>query len=183
MNICSNHCYSTFVLLCQPLFANFCSFFISFQIELNEHNSYGLFLLKCIHIKKHTLLRCVLYNKTLEMLSYPKNAFGQKQALRMFISTNVDLSTQDILDIYVSRWPIEIFFRSSKSKLGLDTYQIRSQKWIERYWLIMSLMHYLCCICKGGYCSFEAFMELLHLPLRPLADRTEDVPIQPAVQM
>ena len=117
------------------------------------------------------------------LLSYPKNAFGQKQALRMFISTNVDLSTQDILDIYVSRWPIEIFFRSSKSKLVLDTYQIRSQKWIERYWLIMSLMPYLCCICKGGYCSFEAFTELLHLPLRPLADRTEDVPIQPAIQM
>ena len=48
------------------------------------------------------------------LLSYPKNAFGQKQALRMFISTNVDLPTQDILDIYVSRWPIEIFFRSAR---------------------------------------------------------------------
>ena len=40
-------------------------------------------------------------------------------------------------------------------KLALDTYQIRSQKGIERYWLIMSFTHYLCCICKGGYCSFE----------------------------
>ena len=93
------------------------------------------------------------------LLSYSKNAFGQKQALRMFISTNVDLSTQDILEIYVSRWPIEVFFRSSKSKLGLDTYQVRSQKGIDRYWLIMSLTHYLCCICKGGYCSFEAFSQ------------------------
>ena len=89
------------------------------------------------------------------LLSYPKNAFGQKQALRMFISTNVDLSTQDILDIYVSQWPIEVFFRSRKSKLRLDTYQIRSQKGIDRYWIIMSLTNYLCCICKGGYCSFE----------------------------
>ena len=93
------------------------------------------------------------------LLSYSKNAFGQKQALWMFISTNVDLSTQDILEIYVSRWPIEVFFRSSKSKLGLDTYQVRSQKGIDRYWLIMSLTHYLCCICKGGYCSFEAFSQ------------------------
>ena len=89
------------------------------------------------------------------LLSYPKNAFGQKQALRMFISTNVGLSTQEILDLYVKRWPIEVFFRNSKSKLALDTYQIRSQKGIERYWLIMSFTHYLCCICKGGYCSFE----------------------------
>ena len=44
MNIRSNHCCSTFVLLCQSLFANFCSFYISFQIELNEHNSYELFI-------------------------------------------------------------------------------------------------------------------------------------------
>ena len=73
----------------------------------------------------------------------------------MFISTNVGLSTQEILDLYVKRWPIEVFFRNSKSKLALDTYQIRSQKGIERYWLIMSFTHYLCCICKGGYCSFE----------------------------
>lgn len=77
----------------------------------------------------------------------------------MFISTNVNLSAQEILDIYISRWPIGVFFRSSKSKLELDTYQIQSQKGIERYWLIMSLTHYICCICKGGYCSFEAFSQ------------------------
>ena len=75
------------------------------------------------------------------LLSYPKNAFGQKQALRMFISTNVGLSTQEILDLYVKRWPIEVFFRNSKSKLAFDTYQIRSQKGSERYWQIMSLKH------------------------------------------
>lgn len=89
------------------------------------------------------------------LLSYPKNTFGQKQALRMFISTNVGLSTQEILDIYISRWPIEVFFRNSKSKLAFDTYQIRSQKGIERYWRIMSFTYYLCCTCKGEYCCFE----------------------------
>ena len=93
------------------------------------------------------------------LLSYSKNAFGQKQALRMFISTNVDLSTQDILEIYVSRWPIEVFFRSSKSKLGLDTYQVRSQKGIDRYWLIMSLTHYLCCIWGRDTSFLEAFSQ------------------------
>lgn len=89
------------------------------------------------------------------LLSYPKEAFGQAKALRVFISTNVDLSTQEILDTYTERWNIELFFRESKRKLAFDKYQIRSQTGIERYWLIMSLVHYMCCTYNGSYCSFE----------------------------
>lgn len=76
------------------------------------------------------------------ILSYPKEAFGNPRALRVFISTNAELSTQEILDTYSRRWPIELFFRQSKGKLALDKYQIRSRKGIRRYWLIMSLVHY-----------------------------------------
>lgn len=89
------------------------------------------------------------------IISYPKEAFGEPKALRVFISTNVGLSTQEILDIYTKRWPIELFFRQSKSKLALDKYQIRSQQGIKRYWLIMSLVHYMCCMHTGKYCAFE----------------------------
>ena len=89
------------------------------------------------------------------LLSYPEEAFGVPKALRVFISTNVDLSTQDILDTYTKRWPIELFFRQSKGKLALDTYQIRSRQGIERYWLIMSLAHYMCCMYSGKYGTFE----------------------------
>lgn len=89
------------------------------------------------------------------ILSYPKEAFGNPKALRVFLSTNVDLSTKEILDTYTKRWPIELFFRQSKSKLALDKYQIRSKQGIQRYWLIMSLVHYLCCTCRGKYCTFE----------------------------
>ena len=53
------------------------------------------------------------------------------------------------------RWQIELFFRQSKKKLGLDKYQLRSQKGIQRYWLMMSFVHYMCCTCKGTYCSFD----------------------------
>ena len=56
---------------------------------------------------------------------------------------------------YTKRWPIELFFRQSKSKLALDSYQIRSRQGIQRYWLIMSLVHYLCCMHSGNYCTFE----------------------------
>lgn len=89
------------------------------------------------------------------IISYPKEAFGNAKALRVFISTNVGLCTQEILDTYTKRWPIELFFRQSKSKLALDKYQIRSQKGIQRYWLIMSLVHYMCCMSSGKYCTFE----------------------------
>ena len=45
------------------------------------------------------------------LLSYPEKAFGNPKALRAFISTNVALSTLEILSCYVCRWPIEVFFR------------------------------------------------------------------------
>lgn len=89
------------------------------------------------------------------ILSYPREAFGNPRALRVFLSTNADLSTQEILDTYTKRWPIELFFRQSKQKLGLDKYQLRSKQGIQRYWLIMSLVHYLCCTCHGKYGTFE----------------------------
>ena len=89
------------------------------------------------------------------LLSYPKEAFGQAKALRAFISTNTELSTQEILDTHTERWDIELFFRESKQKLAFGKYQIRSQMGIERYWLIMSLVHYMCCTYNGSYCSFE----------------------------
>ena len=89
------------------------------------------------------------------LISYPKEAFGNPKALRVFISTNAGLSTQDILDHYTKRWPIELFFRQSKSKLALDKYQLRSKQGIQRCWLIMSLVHYMCCMHSGKYCTFE----------------------------
>ena len=89
------------------------------------------------------------------LLSYPEKAFGNPKALRAFISTNVSLSTQEILSCYVCRWPIEIFFRQCKNHLALDTYQIRSSKGIQRYWLLMSLTHYICVTGTGGYRSFQ----------------------------
>lgn len=89
------------------------------------------------------------------ILSYPKEAFGNPKALRVFLSTDIRLSTLEILETYMKRWSIELFFRQSKRKLGLDKYQIRSRQGIERYWIIMSFVHYLCCMHAGSYCMFE----------------------------
>ena len=69
-------------------------------------------------------------------LSYPEKAFGTPKAMRVFISTNVALSTLEILSCYVCRWPIEVFFRQCKTMLALGTYQTHSSKGIQRYWLL-----------------------------------------------
>lgn len=89
------------------------------------------------------------------LLSYPEKAFGKPKALRAFISTDVSLSTDKILSHYICRWTIEVFFRQCREKLALDRYQIRSSCGIQRYWLLMSLAHYICISGTGNPCSFE----------------------------
>lgn len=53
------------------------------------------------------------------LISYPENAFHDPKALRTFVCTDVSLTTMKILDAYVERWPIELFFRQSKKNLPL----------------------------------------------------------------
>ena len=89
------------------------------------------------------------------LISYPKDAFRVPKALRAFISMDVSLSTWEILDRYVERWPVEVFFRQAKDRLAFDRYQVRSSKGIRRYWLLMSLAHLLACIGCDETMSFE----------------------------
>ena len=100
------------------------------------------------------------------ILSYPKEAFSEAKALRVFVSTDTSLSTQEILNTYACRWQVELFFRASKQKLALDTYQIRSQTGIERYWLIMSLVHFICCTCEKSCQLFEHGYQYLKQKIR-----------------
>lgn len=60
--------------------------------------------------------------------------------------SDVSLVTVGGREIYVYRY---------EGKLALDKYQIRSRMGIQRYWLIMSLAHYMCCMHSGKYCTFE----------------------------
>lgn len=96
------------------------------------------------------------------LISYPKDAFQVSKALRAFISTDVSLTTREILDKYVERWPIEVFFRQSKDKLAFDRYQVRSSKGIQRYWLLMSLAHLIACTGCGRTMSFEDGYTYIH---------------------
>lgn len=79
------------------------------------------------------------------LLSILVGTMSNPKALRAFISTDASLSTQEILDFYVNRWEIEVFFRDCKTKLAFDKYQIRSAKGIKRFWLITSLAYFVAC--------------------------------------
>lgn len=96
------------------------------------------------------------------LITYPKDAFGVPKALRAFISTDASLSTEEILDKYADRWPVELFFRQSKDKLSFDRYQIRSSKGIRRYWMLMSLAHLIACTGCGETMSFEDGYAYIH---------------------
>ena len=89
------------------------------------------------------------------LLTYPREAFGKPSALRAFVCTAASLTLDEILAHYVIRWSIEVFFRDSKQKLAFDKYQIRSSTGIKRFWLIMSLAHFLCCVGTNDIRSFE----------------------------
>lgn len=78
------------------------------------------------------------------VLSYPKDAFQKDKALKTFISLDKSLTPLDILTQYTDRWAIEPFFRDCKTYLGLDGYQVRSEKSIDRYLTIM-LVNYTYC--------------------------------------
>ncbi len=96
------------------------------------------------------------------LLTYPKDAFHVQKALRAFISTDVSLSTREILDRYVERWPVEVFFRQSKGRLAFEKYQIRSTKGIKRYWLLMSLAHFIACSGSGKIIPFGEGYTFFH---------------------
>lgn len=89
------------------------------------------------------------------LISYPKDAFHASKVLRAFISTDVSLSIQEILDKYVEHWIVEVFFHQSRDKLSFDRYQVCSLKGIQRYWLLMSLAHLIVCTGCGEIMSFE----------------------------
>lgn len=97
------------------------------------------------------------------LLSYPEKAFGKEKALRVFINTNALLTNEEILQLYVSRWEIEVYFRDCKTKLAIDKYQIRSAVGIRRFWLITSIAYNLACFESYTYSFSEGFQLLSRL--------------------
>jgi len=48
----------------------------------------------------------------------------------------------------------------------LDKYQIRASIGIRRYWLLMSLAHYICCFGTGSFVPFQVGFAALQTALQ-----------------
>ena len=70
-----------------------------------------------------------------------------------------------ILDLYVVRWEIEVYFRDCKMKLAVDKYQIRSANGIKHFWLIASLAYMIACFESKRY-NFSEGYHLLSQTIR-----------------
>ena len=53
-------------------------------------------------------------DKAVVLLSYPKSAFGNKNALCMFVCSDCGLPDETILGHYTHRWKIEVMFKQQK---------------------------------------------------------------------
>ena len=81
-------------------------------------------------------------DKAVVLLSYPKDAFGCKKALRVFICSDLALSDGEILSHYTHRWKIEVMFKQQKIYMGLKSFMVRSAKAIDRLFIILPLAHF-----------------------------------------
>jgi hypothetical protein len=77
-------------------------------------------------------------------LCWPKEALFKEGCLRAFITLDTTLTTEELLSHYKHRWPIETFFRETKKHLGLNHYQIRSNRSIKRYFLLLMITYVYC---------------------------------------
>lgn len=89
------------------------------------------------------------------LLCWQKSAFKKTRALHAFLCTDTELDNQTILEYYSKRWPIEIFFRETKNTLGLNTYQVRSSKSIDRLLSLIALTYIYCSTIENADDSFS----------------------------
>ncbi|WP_257721612.1 IS701 family transposase [Aneurinibacillus sp. XH2] len=64
--------------------------------------------------------------------------------MRAFLSTDISLSSEQILSYYSKRWVIETYFRTIKGNFSFDRYQVRSTKAIHRFWTLLSFTAAFC---------------------------------------
>lgn len=61
--------------------------------------------------------------------------------LHCVLSTDRELSDEDILRYYAERWSIECFFRQAKDQLKLDGYRVRGRRAVKLYWILVQLAY------------------------------------------
>jgi hypothetical protein len=80
----------------------------------------------------------------------------------VLFSTNIEHSAERIVEIFVSRWPIEITFEESRRHLGIETQRQWSDKAIER----------------STPCLFASFSIITLMAMKLASEKGEKIPIQ-----
>jgi hypothetical protein len=94
-------------------------------------------------------------NDVVVLITYPQDCFGNNQALRAFVCTDVSIDSEDILKHYANRWQIEVFFKQMKHSFGLDKFMIRSAFAIDRFLIILSVAYFFYVTVLGLSLSFS----------------------------
>lgn len=75
------------------------------------------------------------------LISYDNEEFSGSPAY--FATDQIRWEGTRIIKTYAKRWTIEMFFRDSKQNLGLEDYQLRDLRGIERHWYLIFLAYSL----------------------------------------
>ena len=75
------------------------------------------------------------------LLCWPREASMEPKNMRCFLSTDTELTTEQILTYYSYRWSIEMYFKQVKGRLGFNGTQIRSAQAIQRYWVLVQFAY------------------------------------------
>ena len=83
-------------------------------------------------------------------ISWPKGSFGLPQAMKAFVSTDIEMNPKQLIFHYLKRWPVEVFFREANRCLGMKQCLVRSKKAVIRYQYILMLGYIFCGIDAAG---------------------------------
>lgn len=75
------------------------------------------------------------------LLCWPAKELMEPKRMRCFLSTDTELTTQEILDYDSERWAIETYFKQVKGYLGFQGVQVRHERAIQRYWLLVQFAY------------------------------------------
>lgn len=91
------------------------------------------------------------------VMCWPANEPMEAKQMRCFLSTDTELTTQEILDYYSERWSIETYFKQVKGYLGFQGVQVRHERAIQRYWLLVQFAYLFI-----GALQFDTFSNAIH---------------------
>lgn len=88
---------------------------------------------------------------------------GKDKTPNFYMSTDLDLGMEEILEIYENRWSIELAHREANQKFGFKDYQMRDKKAIERFMQLSFLAWTIILIAKVTGKDFKTVIKEMKL--------------------